>query len=65
MSWGSRLGDRNCISKIVDPMKQIVLVYDMENAAAPVIYSFSDLIKANIYEHLDINFSDISELLDI
>ncbi len=46
-------------------MKQIVLVYDMENAAAPVIYSFSDLIKANIYEHLDINFSDISELLDI
>ncbi|MCI8859685.1 MAG: Uma2 family endonuclease [Lachnospiraceae bacterium] len=50
---------------IVDPMKQIVLVYDMENAAAPVIYSFSDLIKANIYEHLYINFSDISELLDI
>ena len=46
-------------------MKQIVLVYDMENAAAAVTDSFSDLIKANIYEHLYINFSDISEFLDI
>lgn len=49
---------------IVDPMKQVVLVYDMENAAAPVIYSFSDKIKANICEHLYINFSDISELMN-
>lgn len=45
---------------IVDPMKQIVLVYDMEHAAAPVIYSFHDKIKANIYEDLYINFPDIA-----
>lgn len=50
---------------IVDPMKQIVLVYDMEHAAAPAIYSFSDKIKANVYDDLEINFSDISELLNI
>ena len=50
---------------IVDPAKQLVLVYDMENAAAPAFYSFSDKIKANIYGDLFINFSDISNLLDI
>lgn len=47
---------------IVDPMKQVILVYDMEHAAAPVIYSFSDKIKANIYENLYINFSDIEQV---
>ncbi len=50
---------------IVDPMKQVILVYDMEHAAAPAIYSFSDKIKANIYEDLYINFSDISKQLNI
>ncbi len=45
---------------IVDPMKQIVLVYDMEHAAAPVIYSFSDDVKANIYENLSIHFSELA-----
>ena len=35
---------------IVDPMKQIVLVYDMEHDAAPAIYSLTDTIKANIYD---------------
>ncbi len=48
---------------IVDPLKQVVLVYDMENAAAPAIYSFFDKVKANIYEDLYINFSEISEIL--
>lgn len=47
---------------IVDPMKQVILVYDMEHAAAPVIYSFSDKIKANIYENLYINFSNIEQI---
>ena len=42
---------------IVDPMKQIILVYDMEHDAAPVIYSFSDRIKVNIYDDLEIDFS--------
>lgn len=50
---------------IVDPIKQVILVYDMENDAAPSIYSFFDKIKANIYEDLYINFSDISNLLNI
>lgn len=50
---------------IVDPMKQIILVYDMEHAAAPAIYSFTDKIKAHIYEDLYINFSDIAGQLNI
>ena len=50
---------------IVDPIKQVILVYDMENDAAPSIYSFFDKIKANIYEDLYINFSAISNLLNI
>ncbi|MDE7311203.1 MAG: Uma2 family endonuclease [Eubacterium sp.] len=44
---------------IVDPIKQTILVYDMEHAAAPAIYFFSDTIKANIYDNLEINFSKI------
>ena len=42
---------------IVDPLKQIILVYSMQQAAAPAIYSFSDTVKANIYDNLEINFS--------
>ena len=41
---------------IVDPMKQIILVYDMEHDAAPAIYAFADNIKANVYEDLWIDF---------
>ena len=44
---------------IVDPMKQVVLVYDMEHAAAPTIYSFTDTIKVNIYDNLEIDFSKL------
>lgn len=44
---------------IVDPMKQTTLVYDMEHAAAPVIYSFADRIKVNIYHNLEIDFSKL------
>lgn len=50
---------------IVDPMKQIILIYDMEHAAAPVIYSFTDRIKVEIYDDLYINFSDIAGSLNI
>ena len=49
---------------IVDPMKQTVLVYDVEHAAAPIVYSFSEQIKANIYENLYINFSELTEFLN-
>ena len=31
---------------IVDPLKQIILVYNMQQAAAPAIYSFSDTVTA-------------------
>ena len=41
---------------IVDPIKQIILVYDMEHDSAPTIYSFADNIKTNIYEDLWIDF---------
>ena len=42
---------------IVDPVKQAIFASDMEQAAAPVIYSFADKIKVNIYENLEIDFS--------
>lgn len=44
---------------IVDPVKQAIFVYGMEQAAAPVIYSFADKIKVNIYENLEIDFSKL------
>lgn len=44
---------------IVDPMKQTVLVYDMERSAAPAIYSFSNIVKVNIYDKLEIDFSKL------
>ena len=50
---------------IVDHMKQTILVYDMEHDSAPVIYSFSDIVKVNIYDDLFINFSEIAEILNI
>lgn len=42
---------------IVDPLKQIVLVYDLEHTADPAIYSFQDTIQVNIYDNLKIDFS--------
>lgn len=42
---------------IVDPMKQTVLVYNMEQTAAPAIYSFADVVKIGIYDRLEIDFS--------
>ncbi len=44
---------------IVDPIKQTTLVYDMEHDSAPAIYSFSDSIKANIYDDLWIDFQKL------
>lgn len=44
---------------IVDPMKQTILVYDMEHDSAPVIYSFTDNIKVKIYEDLWIDFQKL------
>lgn len=44
---------------IVDPMKRTILLYDTEHDAAPVIYSFSDVVKVNIYDDLEIDFSKL------
>ena len=44
---------------VVDPMKQVILVYDMEQSIVPVIYSFSDRVKVNIYDNLQIDFSKL------
>lgn len=44
---------------IADPMQKTILVYDMEHDSAPVIYSFSDIIKVNIYDGLYIDFSKL------
>lgn len=35
---------------IVDPIKQTVLIYDMEHDSAPAIYSFNDCIKVIIFD---------------
>lgn len=45
---------------IVDPMKQAILVYDMEHDSAPAFYSFADRIKVNIYEDLWIDFRKLN-----
>jgi len=40
-------------------MKQTILVYDMEHDSAPMIYSFTDIVKVNIYDDLSIPFSEL------
>ncbi len=46
---------------IVDPEEKMVTVYDFENDRETVRYSFSDRIKAGIYEDLYIDFSWMDE----
>ena len=41
---------------IVDPMKQTILAYDMEDDSTPTIYSFTDIVKVHIYDDLSIHF---------
>lgn len=43
---------------IVDPLQQSVTVYDLEHEAGPVLYSFSDQVKAGIYEDLYLDFKE-------
>ncbi len=49
---------------IVDPDKKRITVYDFESEDTRD-YTFSDSIKAGIYDDLYIDFSDITELLHI
>jgi Uma2 family endonuclease len=45
---------------IVDPVKGIIMVYDLVDTAPPAIYGFQDRIKAGIYESLYIDFSTLT-----
>lgn len=49
---------------IVDPLRKTILIYDMEHDDGPVLYSFTDKIKVNIYDNLYINFMDIIKAID-
>lgn len=49
---------------IVDPEKDRILVYNFDSEDTGD-YTFSDSVKAGIYEDLYINFSDIAKLLNI
>ena len=44
---------------IVDPMKQLIMVYNFEHDTFEQ-YSFSDKVKAGIYEDFEIDFAGIS-----
>ena len=44
---------------IVDSIKNIILVYDLEEAEAPVMYRFTDKIRVTIYEDLEIDMNEI------
>lgn len=50
---------------IVDPKRRMITVNYFEKDLIHVTYSFDATIKVNIYEDLFINFSDISDLLNI
>ena len=43
---------------IVDPIKQLIMVYNFEHDALEE-YSFSDKVKAGIYEDFEIDFKGI------
>lgn len=42
---------------IIDPDREAIMVYDLENEALPIIYKFTDKIRVNIYNDLEIDFS--------
>ncbi len=44
---------------IVDPVKQMIMVYNFEHETFEQ-YSFSDKVKAGIYEDFEIDFADIN-----
>lgn len=44
---------------IVDPLRSIVLTYDMEHKEGPVIYSFQNVIPVRIYPGFAIDFSQL------
>ncbi len=43
---------------IVDPMKRVSIVYDMEHDDGPVLHSFSEAVHCHIYPGFSISLSD-------
>lgn len=66
---GSKLTDKGCTGApdwIIDPHTEKVLVYYFGQVDLQMeTYTFQDKIKANIYDDLFINFSDIAASLNI
>lgn len=50
---------------IVDPRRKTVTVNYFKKNILNIQYSFDSIIKVNIYDDLYINFSDVSNLLNI
>lgn len=47
---------------VVDPLKQLVIVHDLEHGNAPVIYTFQDKVPVGIFSGgLEIDFAEICE----
>lgn len=44
---------------IVDPAREIVIVYDLANKTPSTIYCFTDSVEAGIYEDFSIDFSQL------
>lgn len=44
---------------VVDSVKEMIIVYYMEEDAAPIIYRFGEMVKVNIYEGLEIDFREL------
>lgn len=49
---------------IVDPLKEIIIVYDFEQEEAPQLYHFSDKIKSKVLEGLTLDFTDLKDTLN-
>ena len=57
----NKLDDKGCNGApdwIVDPIREMILVYDFENDDYEQ-YSFSEIVKVRIYDDFEINFTTI------
>lgn len=45
---------------IVDPERKIIIVYNFKLLTPAALYRFTDTVKANIYENLEIDFRKLS-----
>lgn len=44
---------------IIDPAREVIMVYDLANETPPTIYRFTDSVKVNIYDDLFIDFTQL------